>query len=553
MKISLKDSLKLSASLRRMWLFSMVFPLVTVYVLLGAISIPGIYFESHRRVKDYCGMLLSERKVQVMDMVNLVARSVQGMPQEQAVKTVSKLGPAMGSSSFWIFDGDDSLLYGWNTGAAQKDGGADLAQKIARTAEDRGKGSIAYMAHAADGRPYPLVVYARAIRGLNWVVVAEAGIGDIKQVVAGERTKIYRDAISLVARTVFISLAAIAIIFWVMKNRADRFLTGPVNTFVETLRNAKDDLTVRIPVTARNEFGEIARLFNAYMEDLLTAMKKVSDSAADLHSHVTEISGAVQEQAAVLTEQSASTAEMTSTMEELSASSSQIAEHSKAVAEIVERTRENLDTGAKSVDAVITKMTEISNDNEKSTQEINDLGKKSKEINKIMNIINNIADQTKLIAFNAALEASSAGEAGKRFAVVAVEIRRLADSVMESTGEIESRITEIQEAVNRLIISSEKGTKGIRGGIEYSGHTTELLLETVETANEAADAAKQISLSTQQQKTASNQVLVALKEISAGASQNSRAINHISVTTDNLAALSKGMKEAIEKFKLRDA
>lgn len=559
MKFPFKDILKLSTSLRRLWLFFMILPLVIVYLLLGAISISGIYFDSRNRVKDYREMLLSERENNVKNMVNLIAQSLDGLPQKQALDMVGKLRPAMGSDSFWILGGN-SFLFNTDPRFAQGiaggtlDGrGADYVREVARTALDRGEISLVYTARGADGHGYPRVVYARAIRGRDWVAAADAGAGDIEQAVARERTRIYDDIVALIARTVLISLAAVIVIFWFMRRYADRFLTKPVNTFVTTLRNAQNDLTVRIPVEEENEFGEIARLFNSYMENLLAIMKKVSDSAFDIYSHANEISGAVQEQAAVLTEQSAATTEITSTMEELSASSSQIAEHSKAVVGTANRTCEDLKTGAKSVDAVITKMTEISNDNEKSMQEIHDLGKRSKEISKIMNIINNIADQTKLIAFNAALEASSAGDAGKRFAVVAVEIRRLADSVMESTGEIESKINEIQEAINRLVITSEKGTKGIRGGIEYSGHTTELLLETVEAANETTDAAKQISLSTQQQKTASSQVLIALKEIAAGSNQNSDAINQISLIAKNLAALSSNMKEAIEKFKLQNA
>src|SRR5208337_4238556 len=201
------------------------------------------------------------------------------------------------------------------------------------------------------------------------------------------------------------------------------------------------------------------------------------------------------------------------------------------------KTWENTKLGAGAVDSVLMKMTDITNDNRKSIQEIVELGRKSGEITKVMEIINTIADQTKLIAFNAALEASSAGEAGKRFGVVALEIRRLADSVMESTGEIESKINEIQEAINRLVIASEKGAKGIQEGMEYSNQTAGILAGIVDDAQATTDAAKQISLSTQQQKTASNQVVTALREIVAGTEQNTDAVNKVVKISVNLAKL----------------
>src|SRR5208337_1012155 len=197
--------------------------------------------------------------------------------------------------------------------------------------------------------------------------------------------------------------------------------------------------------------------------------------------------------------------------------------------------------GASAVESVIMKMNDINSDNLNSIREIVELGRKSKEISKVMEIINSIADQTKLIAFNAALEASSAGEAGKRFGVVAVEIRRLADSVMESTGEIESKINEIQEAINRLVIASEKGAKSIQEGMEFSNQTAGILEGIVDDAQSTTDAAKQISLSTQQQKTASNQVVTALREIVVGTEQTTDAVNEVVSISIKLATLSNGL------------
>jgi methyl-accepting chemotaxis protein len=155
-----------------------------------------------------------------------------------------------------------------------------------------------------------------------------------------------------------------------------------------------------------------------------------------------------------------------------------------------------------------------------------------------------------LIAFNAAIEASSAGESGKRFGVVAAEIRRLADSVMEYTEETRSKTVEIGEAINRLVIISEKGSSTIERAKEASLNTVTILDKIVAESKSTFDAAKQISLSTQQQKTASAQVVVSLKEIASGAEQISSSINHISSTTTALTDLSNRLKELMEKFNL---
>ena len=350
---------------------------------------------------------------------------------------------------------------------------------------------------------------------------------------------------------IIISVVIILITIFTAQYFADNLVNQPIDVIVRTIKNSNNDLTIKIPVATDNEIGELARWLNNYTANLNEIIGKVSDTVIDINSYASEIAAAVEQQAATASEQSAAVSEITSTMEELSVSSTQIAEHSASVVDIANKTWEDTKKGAVAVETVMMKMSDINNDNQNSINEIVDLGKKSKEISKVMEIINTIADQTKLIAFNAALEASSAGEAGKRFGVVAVEIRRLADSVMESTGEIETKVNEIQQAINRLVISSEKGSKGIQEGIEHSSETVALLMDIVEAAQSTTNAAKQISLSTQQQKTASNQVVGALREIVSGSGQTTSAIDQISKISRDLSGMSLELKGIIERFRLK--
>ncbi len=202
---------------------------------------------------------------------------------------------------------------------------------------------------------------------------------------------------------------------------------------------------------------------------------------------------------------------------------------------------------------VLGRMNDIRADNQHSLREIVELGAKSKQIGKVMEIINAVADQTRLIAFNAALEAASAGEAGKRFSVVAGEIRRLADSVTDSTSEIETKIGEIQDSISRLVITSEKGAGGIGAGMSASALTAERLNDIVTAASQTSSAAQQISLSTQQQKTASNQVVVALREIVSASSHTAHSISRISLVSREMSELSAHLDELVRQFNLSEA
>ncbi|HEX5394617.1 MAG TPA: methyl-accepting chemotaxis protein [Rhodocyclaceae bacterium] len=330
-----------------------------------------------------------------------------------------------------------------------------------------------------------------------------------------------------------------------------RHLVRRIDAVVQAVdRVAQGDLSEDVAEDGDDEIGKLARATRQMRRKLHDLAAEVGSHAAAVHAAAQEIAGAVESQAATSTEMSSSVAEITSTMEELSASSVQIAEHSKSVVDIANQTFDGSRKGSEAMQTVLGRMSDIRNDNQLSLQEIVELGAKSKQISKVMEIINSVADQTKLIAFNAALEASSAGEAGKRFSVVAGEIRRLADSVTDSTGEIETKINEIQDSINRLVITSEKGASGIAAGTSASASTAERLNEIVNTASHTTSAAQQISLSTQQQRTASNQVVVALREIVTASSHTAQSIARISQISKEMSGLSARLSDSIGQFKL---
>ena len=357
------------------------------------------------------------------------------------------------------------------------------------------------------------------------------------------------------ARTNALIIGLLSILFGlVLATLLARHLGRRIDIVVAGLnRVAQGDLSVEIPLEGRDEIAELARAAGEMQRKLQALAAEVGANAAKVLAAAKEISAAVEGQAATSTEMSSSVAEITSTMEELSASSTLIAENSKSVVEIADQSLESSRKGSEAMQTVLGRMDDISTDNQHSLQEIVDLGTKSKQISKVMVIINNVADQTKLIAFNAALEASSAGEAGKRFSVVAGEIRRLADSVTDSTSEIETKISEIQDSISRLVLTSEKGASGIAAGSVASALTAERLNEIVSAASLTSSAAQQISLSTQQQKTASSQVVVGLREIVNASSLTAQSINRISIISKEMAGLSTRLDELARQFKLGDA
>lgn len=322
------------------------------------------------------------------------------------------------------------------------------------------------------------------------------------------------------------------------------------------------DLSKRLTTSDQAELGGLATETNSLLARLEIAINGVLGSSKRLTqtaSHLAQTAGLTgrnsdqqqevsQTMAAAVEQMSSSVAEITSTMEELSASSTQIADHSQSVVDVANLTLDSSKKGADAMQHLQSRMANIHQDSTDSLQEIMQLGQKSKEISKVMDLINTLADQTKLIAFNAALEASSAGESGKRFSVVASEIRRLADSVTDSTHEIEERIQEIQDSINRLVITSEKGASAIQLGMQVSSETAQDLNALVKAASRTSNAAQQISLSTKQQKIASNQVVVALHDIANASSHNAQSVRNITAVSEAMIEMAKDLSDLVKAF-----
>lgn len=345
--------------------------------------------------------------------------------------------------------------------------------------------------------------------------------------------------------TVFLTFAIINI-------KITKSITEPLTVTEDVVESVgRGDLTKRIEIVRQDEIGMMCESFNKLVGTLHETISEVSEKATIIETSAETIFRNAEAQASFSMQLSSSVTEISSTMEEFSVTSYQIAENSSSVADISNRSLENARTGADEVSKISVRINEINEQNTENLKEIMELGKKSKEITRIMDLIKKIADQTKLIAFNAALEASSAGEYGKRFAVVSAEIRRLADSVTESTDEISGKVKDILDGVNRLVASSETNSRLIQEGVDQANGTVDMLNSIVSVAEEANIASNNISRSTEQQKIAGNQVSTALREIAGGTQELSESISQISSISKEFAGLSEKLVGLVQRFKLK--
>nr|MBP3283791.1 hypothetical protein [Treponema sp.] len=311
---------------------------------------------------------------------------------------------------------------------------------------------------------------------------------------------------------------------------------GPISDFNSFFRKMAFSIVVSVVFFAVVGSFFISLFLKSVRRKNLLLGEKVADETRTL-------AVAAKENAATSQDQSAAIKEIVSTMEDNNELSGSISTKITDVASIANKTSADVLEGVSALSKNVEQLHAIFDANQNTINGIKALGEKIENIWEIVSLINSVADQAKIIAFNAELEASSAGEAGKNFHIVATEIRRLSDGIIDGTKEIKERISEIQQSSDSLILASENGTEKIKEGYG-SARELEEKFNSIKTSSEmTATSAGEITSIVQQQVVSSNQILMTVKQISAGVENSFQATESISVIADNLHKVSEELNK----------
>ena len=447
--------------------------------------------------------------------------------------------PEKDGKNFWDATDPDGKKYFQDFAKAAKNGGEYVKYSIKKPGQQVAQNKLSYVA---------------PIAGTEWYIGTGVYIDDIKE----HRERIHDQLETAKAKSLmfaFFVIGAYALFivtpFTLILIR--KSIVGPIRQVVDALSDiasGEGDLTKRIPVKTNDEVGQLAKGFNTFAQKIHDTIAQVSNSAQDVASAATEIAAASDEMANGLQQQSSQVHQISSAIEEMNASIVEVAHKSEDAAKQAIKSGDVAEEGGTIVNQTVHEMQSIKETVNASAVSVQELGKRGEQIGQIIAVINDIADQTNLLALNAAIEAARAGEHGRGFAVVADEVRKLADRTTKATGEIAQSITAIQDETKLAVDRMSEGTDQVSQGVEKASIAGESLSEIVNSVRAVSDMIQSIAAAADQQSTASTQVANNIENISSVTRQTSQGAEQAAEASGQLSAKAEQLQSLVKQFKI---
>jgi methyl-accepting chemotaxis protein WspA len=325
----------------------------------------------------------------------------------------------------------------------------------------------------------------------------------------------------------------------------------PLNRLVSTLeRMRQGDFTERLELQRRDEFGVLGNSLNRLADDLSELVSQVQRSGIQVNSTATEIAATAREQQTTAHEIAATTAEIGATSKQISATSKELVKTMNEVNEVAEQTADLAGSGHAALARMETTMRQITEASGSITAKLSVLSEKTTNINSVVTTITKVADQTNLLSLNAAIEAEKAGEYGLGFAVVALEIRRLADQTAVATYDIEKMVKEMQSAVAAGVMGMDKFSEEARHGVEEIRQVSTHLVQIIHQVQTLTPRFQTVNEGMHAQASGAQQISDTLTQLSEAAQQTAESLRQSNLAIEQLNSAARGLQTSVARFKL---
>jgi methyl-accepting chemotaxis protein len=393
---------------------------------------------------------------------------------------------------------------------------------------------------------------ARRGEKLKELNLLQTQVSDVADAVLKMFTRHSEERIDLIVFWQIVGGVFSAIIGMITSWLISRDIAGPLEAIAEASRQIADG-NLRIPhqkVTSTDELGAMQIAFNDMLDSLRDISGQTRSACDSLTLAAAQILASAQEQAASTKQQAAAVQEITTTVEEISVSGKQVAERARQVAGTAETVATSGTAGLQAVHEASLGMEAIREQTETVAENIITLSERTQAVGEIIATVNDIAEQSNLVALNAAIEAADAREQGRRFSVVANEIKNLADQAKEATGQVRGILEQTQKGINTSVMLTEEALKRVETGRDRTAVSEQTIRQMAGNIQDSLHAFQQIVGATNQQQIGLEQVTQALHEIRQASQQTALTTAQLEKASLDLSHLGQQLASTLEKYRL---
>ena len=333
---------------------------------------------------------------------------------------------------------------------------------------------------------------------------------------------------------------------------AFRELIAYINRLAEAVESiSKGDLTVSLSPSSERDV--LSHRFRQMVHNLSVMNSQIQKSAEVLTTATGQILASTSHLTASVSDTATAVTQTAATVEEVKQTASVSGTKAQEVAESAHQTAQISQAGVQAAEAARLGLIQVQQQIELIAHSVVKLGEQSQAIGDIIDTVKEVTEQSNLLAVNAAIEAAKAGEHGRGFAIVAQEVRRLAEQSKGATGQVRTILHDIQQAAHKAVLVTEQGTKAIEGGVQQSLTAGESIQALMQRITAVAHAVTQIAASSQQQLGGMNQAAAAIVSIKQGSTQNAQGMQQIAHAAQNLHQVGQTLKGLVEQFRLTAA
>ncbi|MDJ0658901.1 MAG: methyl-accepting chemotaxis protein [Crocosphaera sp.] len=358
-----------------------------------------------------------------------------------------------------------------------------------------------------------------------------------------------QNTVNIVSFTFIISIITILSLgYWIT-----RTITRSLGQAVELAEEVSNgNLTGEVQVISDDEIGQLLEALKIMIHNLNSLISKVQQSGIAITSSTTQMAASRKELEATLTEQIASTNEVTTTAQEIANTSEELVNTMEQITELSQSTAMAANQGQDDLGRMETTMRQLAEATTSIASKLGIMSEKAHNINSVVLTITKVADQTNLLSLNAAIEAEKAGEYGAGFAVVAREIRRLADQTAVATLEIEQMVKEMQSAVSTGVMEMDKFNKEVSSSVQDVGNISHQIAQVIEQVQSITPRFELVSKSMEEQSRSAQHIREAMEQLSEGSEQTAYSLHDTHLVLERLNDAAQSLQTEISVFKVKD-